>query len=151
MSVHNFTVLDSTKKPINLNQYAGKVLLIVNTATHCGYTPQYDDLQKLYAKYVDQGFEVLDFPCNQFGGQAPEEIETYVDVCQTKFNVKFKIFDKVHVNGSQAEPLYEYLKNGKNIRWNFTKFLVDKSGNVVKRFEPGDKPFSFENDILALL
>jgi len=151
MSIHNFSVIDATKKSVNLNQYAGKVLLIVNTATHCGYTPQYDDLQKLYAKYVDKGFEVLDFPCNQFGGQAPEEIETYVDVCQTKFNVKFKIFDKVHVNGPKTDPLYEFLKNGKNIRWNFTKFLVDKAGNVVSRFEPGDKPFSFENDILALL
>lgn len=151
MSVYDFSVLDSSKKMISLSEYKGKVLLIVNTATHCGYTPQYDDLQKLYEKYQNQGLEILDFPCNQFGGQAPEGIEEYIDICQTKFHIKFKIFDKIEVNGPNSHPLYEYLKAGKNIRWNFTKFLIDRQGNPVKRFDSKDKPFSFEEDIQLLL
>lgn len=151
MSVYDFSVLDSSKKMISLSEYKGKVLLIVNTATHCGYTPQYDDLQKLYEKYQNQGLEILDFPCNQFGGQAPEGIEEYIDICQTKFHIKFKIFNKIEVNGPNSHPLYEYLKAGKNVRWNFTKFLIDREGNPVKRFDSKDKPFSFEEDIQHLL
>lgn len=151
MSIYNFTVLDSKQKPVSLKEYKGKVLLIVNTATHCGYTPQYDDLAKLYEKHQEKGFEVLDFPCNQFGGQAPEGIEEYIGICQTKFHVKFKIFDKVNVNGPSSHPLYDYLKQGTNIRWNFTKFLIDREGNLVKRYDSKDKPFEIEPDILKLL
>ncbi len=151
MSIYNFSVLDASKNKVSLSEYQGKVLLIVNTATHCGYTPQYDDLQKLYEKYHNQGFEILDFPCNQFGGQAPEGIEEYLDICQTRFHIKFRTFDKIEVNGSNSHPLYEYLKQGKNIRWNFTKFLIDREGNIVQRFDSKDKPFSFEEDIKKLL
>lgn len=151
MTIYDFSALDANKNLIDLKRYAGKVLLIVNTATHCGYTPQYDDLQTLYAKYQDKGFEILDFPCNQFGGQAPEGIEMYVDICQTKFHVKFKIFDKITVNGEGSHPLYDYLKQGKNIRWNFTKFLIDRKGNLISRFDSKDTPFSIEKDIAALL
>lgn len=151
MSIYDFSVLDASKNKVSLSQYQGKVLLIVNTATHCGYTPQYDDLQKLYDKYHSQGFEILDFPCNQFGGQAPEDIEEYLDICQTRFHIKFKTFDKIEVNGPNSHPLYDYLKNGKNIRWNFTKFLIDREGNVVSRYDSKDKPFSFEEDLKKLL
>jgi glutathione peroxidase len=151
MNIYDFSVLDAQGNTIDLKQYANKVVLIVNTATHCGYTPQYDDLQKLYAKYESKGFEILDFPCNQFGGQAPEGIEEYVGICQTKFHVQFKIFDKVIVNGPKTHPLYEFLKQGTNIRWNFTKFLIDRKGNLVKRFDSKDAPFSFEQDIINLL
>lgn len=151
MSIYDFSVLDASKNKVSLSEYQGKVLLIVNTATHCGYTPQYDDLQKLYDKYHSQGFEILDFPCNQFGGQAPEDIEEYLDICQTRFHIKFKTFDKIEVNGPNSHPLYDYLKNGKNIRWNFTKFLIDREGNVVSRYDSKDKPFSFEEDLKKLL
>jgi len=151
MSIYNYTVLDATKNSVSLSEYKGKVLLVVNTATHCGYTPQYDDLQKLYDKYQHQGFEILDFPCNQFGGQAPEGIEEYIDICQTKFHIKFKTFDKIDVNGPNSHPLYEFLKQGKNIRWNFTKFLIDRDGNLINRYDSKDKPFSFEEDIQKLL
>ncbi|MFH0993267.1 MAG: glutathione peroxidase [bacterium] len=151
MSIYDFTVEDSKGQPVNLAGYQGKVLLIVNTATHCGYTPQYAELQELYARHHAAGLEILDFPCNQFAGQAPEEMDDYINVCQMRFHTTFLPFAKIKVNGEAEHPLYTFLKADKKIRWNFTKFLVDRQGKVVHRFEPGDKPLSFESDILALL
>ena len=124
----------------------GKVLLIVNTATGCGFTPQYKGLEELYEKYKDQGFEILDFPCNQFMGQAPGSDAEINEFCTLKYNTTFKRFKKIDVNGSSEDPLYTYLKSkkrgvmGRKIKWNFTKFLVDREGNVVKRFAPTTTP-----------
>ncbi len=151
MSLYDFSVLDANQNNVSLKDYAGKVLLIVNTATHCGYTPQYNQLQVLYEKYREKGFEVLDFPCNQFMKQAPESIDEYVGICQMKYRVSFKIFNKINVNGKNADPLYNYLTQGTKIRWNFTKFLIDREGNIVKRYDSKDTPLSFEQDIVALL
>lgn len=160
MNVHDFKVKDSENKEIDLSTYKGKVLLIVNTATQCGLTPQYEALEKLYKKY--DNLEVLDFPCNQFLSQAPGTNSEIVSFCQTEYDVTFKIFSKIEVNGENADPLYKYLKEvkpndaedssvpefleklrslgqerqGAEIKWNFTKFLVDKDGNVVERFAP---------------
>ncbi len=141
-----------------LESYKGKVLLIVNTATGCGLTPQYDGLQKLYERYQDQGLEVLDFPCNQFMNQAPgsdSEINTF---CQVNYHTTFPRFKKVAVNGKDACPLFTYLKDqksdpllGKAIKWNFTKFLVDRNGQVVARFSPQTEPEKLEEQIRALL
>ncbi|HAQ57284.1 MAG TPA: glutathione peroxidase [Acholeplasmatales bacterium] len=151
MSLYTFTVNDAKGNPVSLSAYQGKVLLVVNTATHCGYTPQYAELEELYKRHHDAGLEILDFPCNQFAGQAPEAMPDYIAVCQLKYHTEFLPFEKLHVNGDQEHPLFTFLKDGKKIRWNFTKFLVDRNGTVVKRFEPGDKPLGFESDILALL
>lgn len=140
MSVYDYKVKDVEGKEVDLSEYKGKVLLIVNTATGCGFTPQYEGLENLYEKYRDQGFEVLDFPCNQFAGQAPGTDAEIVEFCQLNYNVSFKTFHKINVNGENADPLYKYLKAekkgvlGEKIKWNFTKFLVDKNGNVVERF-----------------
>lgn len=149
MKVYDFKVLAQNGEEISLDKYQGKVLLIVNTATKCGFTPQYDALEKMYEEYKDQGFEVLDFPCNQFFRQAPgsdEEINTF---CQLKFNTKFTRFKKIEVKGDKADPLYKWLitQNDKGkavpIKWNFTKFLINRNGEVVNRFGPADKPESF--------
>ena len=143
MSVYDYIVKDYSGKEIKLSKYERKVLLIVNTATKCGFTKQYPALQELYKKYKKEGFEILDFPCNQFGGQAKEPIEEILKIREENYGVKFKLFDKIKVNGKEAEPLYQYLKSEKpteegveKIRWNFTKFLIDRQGNVVERFEP---------------
>ena len=158
MSVlYDFNVKDAKGNDVSLSNYKGKVLLIVNTATGCGFTPQYEGLQKLYDKYQKDGFEVLDFPCNQFLNQAPGTNEEIVSFCQLKYHTTFTTFAKIKVNGKDAEPLYEYLKNekhgfaGKRIKWNFTKFLVDRNGNVVARFAPTVKPEEFEDKIVELL
>jgi glutathione peroxidase len=154
MSIYDITVKDMAGKDAVLSEYKGKVLLIVNTATHCGFTPQYPGLQALYAKYKDKGFEILDFPCNQFMGQAPEGIEEYHNICTTRFGVTFRQFAKIDVNGNNESPLYTYLKKesgGKNIGWNFTKFLVDRQGKLVKRFESADKPETMDPEIAKLL
>jgi glutathione peroxidase len=154
MGIYDFTVKDMKDVDVPLSEYKGKVLLIVNTATHCGYTPQYPGLQDLYAKYKDKGFEILDFPCNQFMGQAPEGIAEYHDICTTRFGVTFKQFAKIEVNGKNEIKLYSYLKaqtGGKNIGWNFTKFLIDRQGNIVKRFEPADKPEKIAPELEKLL
>ncbi len=151
MSLYDFTVEDAKGQPVSLAAYQGKVLLIVNTATHCGYTPQYAELQELYGRHHDAGLEILDFPCNQFAGQAPEEMDDYINICQSRFHTTFLPFAKIRVNGEAEHPLYTFLKAGKKIRWNFTKFLIDRQGEVVRRFEPGDRPLSFESDILRLL
>ena len=137
--------------------YKGKVLLIVNTATGCGFTPQYEGLQKLYDKYKNQGLEILDFPCNQFGHQAPGTEEEIQEFCTLKYKTTFPLFAKIDVNGKNADPLFTYLKNqqggflGDDIKWNFTKFLVSRDGKVIDRYAPVTKPESIEDDILKLL
>ena len=157
MSIYDFTVKDAQGVDVSMKDYEGKVLLIVNTATGCGFTPQYEGLENLYKKYAAQGFEILDFPCNQFGNQAPGSNEEIVSFCQLKYHTTFRQFAKINVNGNGAEPLYTYLKSqqkgllGSNIKWNFTKFLVDRSGKVVGRFAPTDKPESIDAKIAALL
>ena len=143
MNVYDFTVKDRLGNDISLGDYRGKVLLIVNTATGCGFTPHYDPLEAMYKEMKDQGFEILDFPCNQFGGQAPGTIAEIKEFCSTNYNVKFTQFDKIEVNGENEHPLYTYLKanaeNKNNIRWNFTKFLISPDGKILKRFESADK------------
>ena len=157
MSIYDFTVKDAKGAIVNLKDYEGKVLLIVNTATGCGFTPQYEGLQSMYEKFSDRGFEILDFPCNQFMNQAPGTEEEIVTFCQARYKVSFKQFAKIKVNGKQEEPLYTYLKSqqkgvlGSNIKWNFTKFLVDREGNVVKRFAPSEKPAAIEKFVEELL
>lgn len=142
MSVYDFTVKDNKDQDVSLREYSGKVLLIVNTATKCGLTPQYDGLEALYEKYNDQGFEILDFPCNQFAFQAPGSADKIDSFCKLRYNTKFPRFAKIKVNGKDADPLYVYLKEQKpgRIQWNFAKFLVDREGNVVERFAPSEKP-----------
>jgi len=157
MSVYDFSVTSLDGSSVSLEKYRGKVLLIVNTATGCGFTPQYEGLQRLYDDYKNKGLEILDFPCNQFGNQAPGTNEEIVSFCQLKYHTTFPTFAKIDVNGKNEIPLYTYLKNkkksllGKNIKWNFTKFLVDENGQVVKRYEPTTKPQDMELDILKVL
>lgn len=157
MAIYDYEVKNYKGETVNLDEYKGKVLLIVNTATKCGFTPQYDELEELYGKYKDKGFEILDFPCNQFFKQAPGTSEEIHTACVLRFMIQFPQFDKIDVNGKNEHPLYRYLKDncpvktGKNIKWNFTKFLVDREGNIVNRFEPTAKPKSFEDDIVKLL
>ena len=157
MGIYDFTVLNTKKEPISLAEYKGKVLLVVNTATGCGFTPQYEGLEALYKKYEGHGFVVLDFPCNQFAGQAPGTEEEIVNFCQLKYDVTFPQFAKIKVNGNEADPLYKWLKKqnggllGSAIKWNFTKFLIDRDGNVIERYAPTTKPEDIEKDILKLL
>ena len=158
MSVYQYKVTSIEGKEGPLSDYNGKVLLVVNVASQCGFTPQYAGLEKLYEKYQDRGLVVLGFPCNQFGSQEPgteAEIKTF---CETSFGVKFPLFRKIEVNGPGAHPLYQYLVKEKpgifgteKIKWNFTKFLIDREGNPVKRFAPGDKPESIEREVERLL
>ncbi len=157
MAFYDFTVKDIAGNDVALSIFKGKVLLVVNTATGCGFTPQYEGLEKLYEKYNAEGFEILDFPCNQFGHQAPGTEEEIVSFCKTKYDVTFKQFAKIEVNGKNEEPLYTWLKEqkggsfGKNIKWNFTKFLIDREGNVVERYAPATTPEKIGEDIAALL
>lgn len=157
MSVYDFTVKDQKGEDCSLSKYKGKVLLIVNTATKCGFTKQYSELEELYEKYADQGFEILDFPCNQFFHQAPGSDEEINSFCSLNFGTKFPRFKKVEVNGDNADPLFVYLckqnEKGKlkKVKWNFTKFLIGKDGDFVERFEPTAKPSSFEEKIVAEL
>jgi len=157
MGIYDYSVKDIQGNDVSMEEFKGKVLLIVNTATGCGFTPQYDGLEALYAKYKDRGFEILDFPCNQFAGQAPGTNEEIVSFCKMKFGVSFRQFAKIKVNGKEADPLYVYLKSqqkgvlGERIKWNFTKFLVDRDGNVIARFSPNDTPESIDSKIEALL
>ena len=143
---------------VNLSSFKGKTLLIVNVASKCGFTPQYKDLQNLYDKYQDQGFEVLGFPCNQFGAQEPGTNEEVQSFCELTYNVSFKMFDKIDVNGSDASPLFKYLKHEspgilgtEAIKWNFTKFLVNKDGQVVMRFASKDGESAIESELLKIL
>ena len=157
MTLYDFKVKDAKGNEVDLADYKGKVLLIVNTATGCGFTPQYEGLQNLYKKYKDQGFEILDFPCNQFGNQAPGTEEEIVTFCKGRFGVTFKQFSKIEVNGENEAPLYTWLKKQKGgvlsakIKWNFTKFLVDRDGNVVDRFAPTVTPEKLESKVKELL
>ena len=151
--LYELTVTDQQGNKVSLDQYKGKVLLIVNTATGCGFTPQYEALEKMYEKYRDQGFEILDFPCNQFFGQAPGSDEEIHSFCTLKYNTQFPQFHKIDVNGKNEDPLYTFLKSQikGRIKWNFTKFLVNREGEVVGRFGPADKPEKFENEVAKLL
>ncbi len=157
MSIYDYKVKDAEGKEVNMTDYKGKVLLIVNTATGCGFTPQYDGLQDLYEKYQEKGFEILDFPCNQFGNQAPGTEEEIGSFCQSRYGITFKLFKKILVNGEGEEPLYTYLKSkksgimGSKIKWNFTKFLIDREGNVVERFGPTVEPGKIDVKIAELL
>ena len=165
-SIYDFEVMAVGNKPVSLEEYRGKVLLIVNTASRCGFTPQYADLETLYERFAERGFEILDFPCNQFGGQSPEGDQERVEFCKINYGTTFPQFKKIEVNGANESPLYTFLKSQRgfegfdkshhltpilesklseadpdyatkpDIKWNFTKFLVDRSGNVVARFEP---------------
>lgn len=157
MNIYDFTVKDVDFNEVSLSDYKNKVLLIVNTATGCGFTPQYDGLQDLYEKYQEKGLEILDFPCNQFGNQAPGSEEEIVDFCQSRYGITFKQFAKIDVNGDNESPLYTYLKKqkggimGNNVKWNFTKFLVDRNGKVIARFASTVTPEKIESKIKELL
>ena len=154
----DFTVDDIRGKPVKLDRYKGRVLLVVNTASQCGFTPQYKGLEALQKKYHAKGFDVLGFPCNQFGAQEPGSESEIATFCETSFGVTFPMFAKVDVNGDDAAPLYQWLKKEKpgllgseGIKWNFTKFLVDRKGKVVARYAPNDTPESIAPDIEKLL
>ena len=157
MNIYDFKANDYKGNEVSLSDYKGKVVLIVNTATKCGFTPQYDGLEALYDKYKDQGFEILDFPCNQFFAQAPGSSEDIHSACVLRFAIKFPQFEKIKVNGPGAHPLFVYLtsqnekKKVKKVKWNFTKFLIGRDGEFLARFEPTDKPESFESAIVEAL
>lgn len=156
-SLYDFTVSDQADQPVSLQDYKGKVVLIVNTATGCGLTPQYQGLQELYDKYKDQGFEILDFPCNQFMGQAPGSAEEINSFCTLNYHTTFPRFAKINVNGKEAEPLFDWLKKeksgplGARIEWNFAKFLINREGKVVERFSSKTDPLKMEDAIKVLL
>jgi len=156
--IYDFKVKTIQGEETTLAQYKGKVMLIVNVASKCGYTPQYDGLETLYKKYKDKGLMVLGFPCNQFGSQEPGSEKEIQNFCRVNFGVTFPMFSKINVNGEETHPLYRYLKSEQSgilgteaIKWNFTKFLVDKEGNVVERFGSSTKPSELEDKIEALL
>ena len=157
MSLYDYTVKDSKGNDVSLKEYEGKVLLVVNTATGCGFTPQYQGLQEMYEKYKDQGFEILDFPCNQFGNQAPGSNDEIVEFCTGRFGVTFKQFSKIDVNGANEDPLYTFLKKQKGgfctskIKWNFTKFLIGTDGTVLKRFGPTVTPEKIDAFVASAL
>ena len=157
MKIYDFKVRNAKGVEVPMTDYQGKVLLIVNTATGCGFTPQYEGLQKLYDKYKDKGLEILDFPCNQFGHQAPGTEDEIQEFCTLKYKTTFPLFAKIDVNGKDAEPLFQFLKKekggflGDDIKWNFTKFLISRDGTVVDRYAPATKPEKIESDILKLL
>ncbi|MDF2587331.1 MAG: Glutathione peroxidase [Anaerocolumna sp.] len=181
MNVYDFKVKEKSGNEISLSEYKEKVMLIMNSATQCGFTPQYDELQDLYEKYQEEGFVILDFPCNQFGNQAPGTDDEIASFCDTTFGITFPIFSKTEVNGENAHPLFKFLKGEKgfagfdeehklteilkkmmseqdpnyeqdpSIKWNFTKFLIDRNGNVVERFEPTESIYVIEEKVKALL
>lgn len=181
MSIYDFNVKDTEGNDVSLSEYEGKVLLIVNSATECGFTPQYNELTDIYNEFKDDGFTILDFPCNQFGQQAPGTGEEIKEACRLNFLVEYPIFEKIDVNGENEDPLYTYLKsektfegfdedhelaaviadvvskidsdyeNNSDIKWNFTKFLVDREGNVVKRYEPTKDLRCVKKDISELI
>jgi glutathione peroxidase len=145
-TVHDFTMDALNGTPTPLSNFKGKVMLVVNVASQCGYTPQYEGLQALYAKYKGQGLVLAGFPANNFGGQEPGTNEEIGAFCKSKFGVTFPMFSKISVKGADKAPLYKFLtdKTGSEIQWNFTKFLVDRNGNIIKRFEPAVEPLSPE-------
>ncbi|OYY71257.1 glutathione peroxidase [Sphingomonas sp. 28-63-12] len=157
-AITDFQVRGADGKPVDLSAYAGRVLLIVNTASKCGFTPQYQGLEDLHRRYGDQGFAVLGFPCNQFGAQEPGDAAEIATFCTVNYDVTFPVFAKVEVNGSGADPLFARLRQDApglmgttTIKWNFTKFLVDRQGNTVRRYAPNDTPASIATDIEKLL
>ena len=156
-SIYDFNATSLTGEDTPLKRFAGKVLLIVNTASACGFTPQYKGLEVLQQKYAARGFSVLGFPCNQFGRQEPGSAAEIGQFCSSNYAVSFPMFDKIDVNGDNAHPLYQYLKNeksgllGSSIKWNFTKFLIDRSGKVAGRYAPTTTPEALTKDIEALL
>ena len=157
-AITDFTVKSAGGAPVDLSAYAGQVLLIVNTASKCGFTPQYEGLEALYRKFKDRGFAVLAFPCNQFGAQEPGDAAEIAQFCTVNYDVTFPVFAKVEVNGAGSDPLYQTLRKAApglmgttSIKWNFTKFLVDRAGKVVRRYAPNDTPASLEAAIEALL
>ncbi|WP_375287404.1 glutathione peroxidase [Sphingomonas sp.] len=156
--ITDFEVKAANGSAVPLARYAGKVLLIVNTASKCGFTPQYEGLEALHRRYADRGFKVLGFPCNQFGGQEPGDAAEIANFCSLTYDVTFPVFAKIDVNGADAEPLFQRLKadapglmGSKAIKWNFTKFLVDREGRTVRRYAPATKPEDLVRDIEALL
>ncbi len=155
--LYDIEVKKANGEELKMEEYKGKVVLIVNTASKCGFTPQYDGLQKLYEDYGDRGFVILGFPCNQFKNQEPDSAQHVAEQCKINFGVSFPLMEKIEVNGEGEHELYTHLKNekggllGKNIKWNFTKFLVDREGNVVKRYAPSTKPEKIRKDIEKLL
>ena len=157
MKVTEFQVKQADGSLQDLSAHKGKVLLIVNTASKCGFTPQYEGLEKLYQEYAGKGLEILAFPCNQFGNQEPGDADEIRNFCSLNYDVSFPLMAKVEVNGNDADPLWKYLKSeksgllGSRIKWNFTKFLVDREGNVVGRFGPAVKPEQLKSEIEALL
>ena len=179
MNLYDIKVLNQKDEEVSLNNYKGKVLLIINSATGCGFTPQYEAIQDLYNRYHDKGFEVLDFPCNQFGHQAPGSDDEIHEFCTAKYNTTFDQFKKVDVNGPSESPVFTYLKenspkeeihglknkiamkgvskisttckNENDIKWNFTKFLLDRNGKVIRRLSPIESPKLLEDDIIKLL
>lgn len=157
-SVYDFTATSANGESVALQDYTGNVLLIVNTASKCGFTPQYDGLEALQSRFGERGFSVLAFPCNQFGHQEPGSEAEIVEFCTTRFNTTFPLFAKIDVNGAKADPLFDHLKaaapgllGSKAIKWNFTKFLVNREGEVVQRYAPNTKPEAIAADIDALL
>ena len=157
-TIADFSATKPGGKEEDLADKLGKVVLVVNTASKCGFTPQYDGLEALYKKYQDQGFEIMAFPCNQFGGQEPGSADEIAEFCKVNFGLSFPLMAKVEVNGAGETPLYGWLKNEapglmgtKAIKWNFTKFLIGRDGKVVRRFAPTDKPEALAKDIEKLL
>lgn len=156
-TIYDFTVTAQDGSSVSLADYRGKALLVVNTATGCGFTPQYEGLEALYKKYKDQGFAILDFPCNQFAGQAPGTDEEIHEFCVGRFAMTFPQFSKINVNGKDADPLYVWLKSqqggvgGSRIKWNFTKFLIDRDGHAVARFASKTTPEELDSKVAALL
>lgn len=157
MNIYDFKAKDIDGELIDLSTYKGKVLLVVNTASKCGFTPQYKGLEALYQEFDKESFAVLGFPCDQFGNQEPGDESEIKGFCELNYGVTFPLFEKIDVNGEQAHPLFNYLKSEKgglltkDIKWNFTKFLIDKNGNVIERFAPTTTPESIRNKIKALI
>ncbi len=156
-TLHDFTATSIAGQEVDLSEYRGKVVLVVNTASKCGFTPQYEGLEELYGRFHERGLEVLGFPCDQFAHQEPGSDGEIAEFCQLNYGVSFPMFSKIDVNGSGAHPLYQWLRQekggllGNAIKWNFTKFLVDAEGNVVGRYAPATKPDRIAGDIEALL
>jgi glutathione peroxidase len=158
MSIYDFKAKAIDGNEVSLSAFRGKVLLIVNVASKCGFTPQYKGLESLFEKYKDEGFVVLGFPCNQFGGQEPGAESEIMSFCSLDYGVTFPLFSKIDVNGAKAHPLYGYLKSAKPgilgteaIKWNFTKFLIDRKGEPIHRYAPADKPESIDSDVKSAL
>ncbi len=157
MEFYNFKANKMNGQEVSMSDYKGKVVLVVNTASKCGLTPQFEGLEALYKEYKDQGLEILGFPCNQFANQEKGSNEEIHEFCQLNYGVSFTMFEKIDVNGKNAHPLYRYLKNeakgllSKEIKWNFTKFLIDSEGNIVKRYAPTVEPLKIKDDIEYLL